>query len=149
MASKNDSPTDALDLVTSLYRTTNAFVRELDRRLLLETDITFVQALTLLAIGSFDRPQPRLVAEFLSQQSQTVTGVLDRLERAGYIKRVRDLDDRRAVRLELTLTGKALLAATGERLRQHVTDLLSAADKATRNRLATDLEDLESSIRRA
>jgi len=136
-----------LDLVTNLYRTTNAFVRELDRRLVQEHDVTFVQAVTLLAIGSFDRPQPRLVADFLSQQSQTVTGVLDRLERAGHVQRVRDLEDRRAVRLELTDSGKALVQAIDERLRTHVADLLSDVDNSTRGRLRTDLESLESSIK--
>ena len=137
----------ALDLVTNLYRTTNAFVRELDRRLVQEHDVTFVQAVTLLAIGSFDRPQPRLVAEFLSQQSQTVTGVLDRLEKAGHVQRVRDLEDRRAVRLELTASGRALVQAIDDRLRSHVADLLSDVDSSTRGRLQTDLESLESSIR--
>jgi len=136
-----------LDLVTNLYRTTNAFVRELDRRLAHEHDVTFVQAVTLLAIGSFDRPQPRLVADFLSQQSQTVTGVLDRLERAGHVQRVRDMEDRRAVRLELTDSGKALVRAIDERLRTHVADLLSDVDNNTRGRLRTDLESLESSIK--
>ena len=95
-----------LALVTGLYRATNAAVRELDQRLMRDQGITFVQAVTLLAISSFDRPQPHLVADYLSQQSQTVTGVLDRLERAGHITRQRDMGDRRAVRLELTDSGR-------------------------------------------
>ncbi len=136
-----------LDLVTNLYRTANAFVRELDRRLVQDHDVTFVQAVTLLAIGSFDRPQPRLVADFLSQQSQTVTGVLDRLERAGHVQRVRDLEDRRAVRLELTDSGQELVKAIEQRLRSHVSDLLSDVDHSTRGRLQTDLVSLESAIR--
>lgn len=103
--------TRELDLVASLYRTTNAFVRELDRRLVQEDDVTFIQAITLLAIDSFDCPQPRLVADFLSQQSQTVTGVLDRLERAGHVQRLRDMEDRRAVRLQLTDSGKRIARA--------------------------------------
>ena len=74
-----------LELVTGLYRTTKTVVRELDQRLTREHDVTFVQAVTLLAIESFEQPQPHLVAQYLSQQSQTVTGVLDRIERAGLI----------------------------------------------------------------
>ena len=109
-----ESTTLDLDLVTGLYRTTNAAVRELDQRLGKEHDITFIQAVTLLAIDSFDRPQPHLVADYLSQQSQTVTGVLDRLERAGHVTRRRDLGDRRAVRLELTASGHALVRDMSE-----------------------------------
>ena len=115
-----------LHLVTTIYRATNAIVRELDRRLLRDYDVTFVQALTLLAIQSFDQPQPRLVAEFLSQQSQTVTGVLDRLERAGHIRRSRDLADRRGVRLELTGTGSRLAAALRERLSGYMAELFQS-----------------------
>ncbi|MGH2632376.1 MAG: hypothetical protein ACRDG3_03100, partial [Tepidiformaceae bacterium] len=79
-----------LALVTGLYRTTNATVRELDQRLSREFDITFIQAVTLLAIVSFESPQPHLVADLLSQHSQRVTGVLVRLERAGHVERKRD-----------------------------------------------------------
>jgi len=138
-----------LDLIAIIYRTTNAVVRELDRRLVQDHDVTFIQAVTLIAIGSFDRPQPRLVADFLSQQSQTVTGVLDRLERAGHVERVRDLQDRRAVRLELTPSGKRLAQTLDERLRSHVADLLSGVPDNIRARLRADLEALDSSVRGA
>ncbi len=147
MVTTSIGATHELDLVASLYRTTNAFVRELDRRLVQEHDVTFIQAVTLLAIGSFDRPQPRLVADFLSQQSQTVTGVLDRLERAGHVHRLRDMEDRRAVRLELTDSGRRIVQAIEGRLQRHVSDLLSGIDEATRARLRSDLEALESSVK--
>lgn len=136
-----------LALVTGLYRTTNAIVRELDQRLGRDHNVTFIQAVTLLAVDSFDRPQPHLVADYLSQQSQTVTGVLDRLERAGHITRRRDLDDRRAVRLELTPTGQELVGGIKITLQQHVTDVVGALDPVTRNRLGDDLEALERSVR--
>ncbi|MEO8539229.1 MAG: MarR family transcriptional regulator [bacterium] len=138
-----------LALVTGLYRTTNAAVRELDQRLSRDHDVTFIQAVTLLAIRSFDRPQPHLVADYLSQQSQTVTGVLDRLERAGHIARQRDLGDRRAVRLELTDSGRTLVEAMSESLKQHVFDVLKGVDSSRRKSLQTDLDNLELSIRAA
>ncbi|HEX6030521.1 MAG TPA: MarR family transcriptional regulator [Tepidiformaceae bacterium] len=136
-----------LALVTALYRTTNAIVRELDQRLGREHDITFIQAVTLLAVDSFDRPQPHLVADYLSQQSQTVTGVLDRLERAGHIARRRDLEDRRAVRLELTPSGERLVRAISSDLRRHVGSILGNLDQSVRTRLDKDLEELEHSVR--
>jgi MarR family transcriptional regulator, organic hydroperoxide resistance regulator len=43
--------------------------------------------------------------------SATLTGVLDRLERAGFLARKADLDDRRINRLELTADGLALMPA--------------------------------------
>ncbi len=124
-----DASVSDLALVTGLYRTTNAAVRELDQRLGKEHDITFIQAVTLLAIDSFDRPQPHLVADYLSQQSQTVTGVLDRLERAGHVTRRRDLGDRRAVRLELTDSGRQLVDEMSGTLRKHVEEVLERAQR--------------------
>lgn len=138
-----------LALVTGLYRTTNAAVRELDQRLTRDHDITFIQAVTLLAIDSFDRPQPHLVADYLSQQSQTVTGVLDRLERAGHVARRRDLGDRRAVRLELTDSGKQLVNDMAASLKSHVCEVLKGFDSNKRQSLQRDLDGLEVSIKAA
>jgi DNA-binding MarR family transcriptional regulator len=146
MSSMQAVDTD-LALVTALYRTTNAIVRELDQRLGREHDVTFIQAVTLLAVDSFDRPQPHLVADYLSQQSQTVTGVLDRLERAGHIARRRDLEDRRAVRLELTPSGERLVRAISGELRKHVSAIFGNLDGGVRRRLDEDLEELERSVR--
>ena len=136
-----------LSLVTALYRTTNAIVRELDQRLGREHYVTFIQAVTLLAVDSFDRPQPHLVADYLSQQSQTVTGVLDRLERAGHITRRRDLEDRRAVRLELTASGERLVRSISRDLRHHVEEIFGSLDGGVRRRLDDDLDELERSVR--
>lgn len=138
-----------MTLITGLYRTTNAAVRELDQRLTRDHDVTFIQAVTLIAIDSFDRPQPHLVAEYLSQQSQTVTGVLDRLERAGHVTRRRDLGDRRAVRLELTSSGRKLVAAMEASLKRHVVDVLRGLDTGRRRTLQSELDHLETSIRMA
>lgn len=145
----NGEITSDLALVTSLYRTTNAAVRELDQRLGRDHGITFIQAVTLLAIDSFDRPQPHLVADYLSQQSQTVTGVLDRLEHAGHVSRQRDLGDRRAVRLELTDSGRRLVEAMALTLMRHIAEVLDGLNRQTRTHLRQELDELESAIKAA
>lgn len=143
----NGESASDLALVTGLYRATNAAVRELDQRLMRDHGITFVQAVTLLAISSFDRPQPHLVADHLSQQSQTVTGVLDRLERAGHVARQRDLGDRRAVRLELTDSGRTLVETVSNSLERHVHDVLRGVKSRTRANLVAELDEVEGSIK--
>lgn len=138
-----------LNLITALYRTTNAIVRELDQRLSRDHGITFIQAITLLALDSFDRPQPHLVADYLSQQSQTVTGVLDRLERAGHIGRKRDLEDRRAVRLELTASGARLVRGVRSTLEKHIAEVMSGLSSPDGSKLDSGLQALEQSVRQA
>jgi DNA-binding MarR family transcriptional regulator len=138
--------TGDLELITGLYRLTNSIVRQLDQRLGREHNVTFIQAVTLLALDSFERPQPHLVADYLSQQSQTVTGVLDRLERAGHIARRRDLDDRRAVRLELTPSGERLVTGIRQSLRDHIDDVLGNSTRQGRDMLSGALRALEPAL---
>ena len=137
---------DDLALLSGLYRATNAVVRELDTRLSRDEGVTFVQAMTLLAIDGFDRPRPRTLAEQLSQQSQTVTGVLE-LERAGFVARCRDMDDRRAVRLELTTSGAALVDRIKTALQGHLDAVVGGMDARKRAVLREQLVLLERSVK--
>ena len=137
---------DDIRLVNSLYRVTNQSVRVLDQHLMQRHGTTFVQALTLSVICSFEQPQPNLVAEVLGQQSQTITGVIDRLERAGHLLRRRDLADRRAVRIELTPSGARLASAVGETLAELGHQLVAGLDERQRARTIEDIDVLLRSL---
>lgn len=53
---------------------------------------------------------PGLLALHLALDARTASDLIGRLEQAGWMRRVRDLPDRRAARLELTPEGEATLA---------------------------------------
>ena len=53
---------------------------------------------------------PSVLALHLALDSRTVSDLVSRMEQCGWVQRVRDLPDRRAVRLELTEKGETLLA---------------------------------------
>src|SRR5712692_816494 len=75
------------------------------------TGVSLPQALALTAIET--APQPLLLsglAARLLQEAQSVTSLADRLERAGLARRVHDLPDRRAIRVELTPAGHEKVA---------------------------------------
>ena len=55
---------------------------------------------------------PSRLAHYLTQETQSVTGLIDRMEKQGWVRRVRDLPDRRAIRLELTPEGESKLDET-------------------------------------
>jgi DNA-binding MarR family transcriptional regulator len=76
-----------------------------------------------------------------------VTGVLDRLERAGHLTRQRDLEDRRAVRLQLTESGKALVKRVRKALQEHVAQVLANVSEAERLTLWHALDGLDRSAR--
>jgi len=90
---------------------------------------------------SLNRPQPPSVGEvsaLLAMDRTTVTANIKPLERRGLVKVTVDTDDRRNRRLELTASGRALLAAaapiwkrthaaTERRLKSSTPDILRAS----------------------
>ncbi len=50
--------------------------------------------------------KPSLVATLLFQETQSITGILHRIEARGWVRRLPDPNDRRAVGLELTDEGR-------------------------------------------
>jgi MarR family transcriptional regulator, transcriptional regulator for hemolysin len=88
-----------------LFRAFTATFKEIERALL-GTGITAPQVYALRFLKSGPSPMtPGRLADSLAQESQAVTGLLDRLEEQGWVYRVRDLPDRRSRRLELTDAG--------------------------------------------
>ncbi len=51
---------------------------------------------------------PKELAQILRLENSTVSGVLDRMEKKGLIKRVVDPNDRRSIRVETTPPGAAM-----------------------------------------
>lgn len=54
--------------------------------------------------------KPSLVATLLFQETQSITGILHRIETRGWVRRLPDPNDRRAVGLELTDKGREITA---------------------------------------
>jgi MarR family transcriptional regulator for hemolysin len=74
-------------------------------------DVSAAQALALVTIAQASEP-PLLsqLAQLLVQEAQSMTSLADRLERHGWVQRVPDARDRRALHLELTDAGAATAA---------------------------------------
>jgi DNA-binding MarR family transcriptional regulator len=79
-----------------------------------EAGLTPAQHQLLLAIrGHSDRRGPTIgeVADYLLLRHQSAVGLIDRADAAGLVERVRDAEDHRLVRLQLTATGTKRLEA--------------------------------------
>ena len=102
----------AADAWTHLYATQAAVLKTLDRAVL-PLGITAPQAMALAVIAESREPAtPTRIADALALETQSVTGLVDRMEARGWVQRVRDLGDRRSLRVALTPAGKAKLAET-------------------------------------
>jgi len=79
------------------------------------------------------------VARRLMVTPAVVTGLIDRLERRGYVRRVNSTDDRRRVLLALTDEGRAAAESVSSSLREEIASALSSFSP-------TELEQLDRSL---
>lgn len=93
------------DLIRKLCQAEETFSKELDK----EFHVSLPQLKCLMALDECGPMAPSQLAPFVMANSSTVTGILDRLERKGMIRRSRTSRDRRMVSISITTAGKALL----------------------------------------
>lgn len=94
---------------TLLYQTYTAIFKTMERALL-PLGVSPPQAFALAAIKLSAEPMtPGRLAGLLAQETQSLTGLVDRMEAQGWVQRIRDLPDRRTIRLALTASGEAKL----------------------------------------
>lgn len=102
----------ALAAWRQLYLTYSTIFKAVERAIA-PTGVTLPQALALQTIKNGPQPiTPSRLAHSLTQETQSVTGLIDRMEKQQWVRRVRDLPDRRAIRLELTPAGEAKIEET-------------------------------------
>ena len=73
-----------------------------------ELNLTSVQAMVLGFLTEEDQITSSELGKRTELDSATLTGILDRLEAAGYLERKSNPDDRRSIHIHLTPKGKAL-----------------------------------------
>lgn len=91
-----------------LQRATRVVARHFDDALR-ALDLTNQQFSLLMALNRPEAPNMALIAQWLAMDRTTLTANLKPLERRGLIKVTVDDSDRRARRLAITSTGRALL----------------------------------------
>ncbi len=94
-------------LCFALYSAGHTFTR-LYKPMLDPLGLTYPQFLVMIALWERDDRTVSEIGERLLLESSTLTPLLKRLEAAGLIKRTRDRDDERVVRITLTRQGTAL-----------------------------------------
>jgi DNA-binding MarR family transcriptional regulator len=83
--------------------------------------LTYTQYLAIIALWERDHQTVKQLSERLFLEPSTMTPVLKRLEAMGYVRRSRDPQDERNVRIALTEAGTAL-RMKGLGMRQAVVD---------------------------
>jgi DNA-binding MarR family transcriptional regulator len=95
-------------LCFAIYSANLAFGRAY-KPILDELGLTYTQYIALVALREEDGQTVGRLGEKLFLESNTLTPILKKLESVGYIRRRRDPDDERQVRVSLTPSGRQLL----------------------------------------
>ena len=100
-------------LCFAIYSTSHAFNR-VYKPLLDKLSLTYPQYLAMVVLWEQDDQTVGSLGDKLFLESSTLTPLLKRLEALGHIRRTRDSDDERQVRVSLTEKGRALRAKARE-----------------------------------
>jgi DNA-binding MarR family transcriptional regulator len=143
---KNDGdlPIELWQNISTIHRTA---IKRLNSRLSSDR-ITFSQWSILRALGKYGSMPMTRLSEYMLVAPANITGLVDRLERKGYVERRKNSQDRRLIIIELTRKGEETQGAIAQQFQtyvRHVFRSLSDNDRAVLLRL---LRQLRSRIER-
>ncbi|MGC9318435.1 MAG: MarR family winged helix-turn-helix transcriptional regulator [Armatimonadota bacterium] len=104
-----------------------------------ELELTLGQLECLHAISRLEAPSMSALSRELGLPASSVTGIVDRLVEAGKVRRERDSDDRRVVRVVLTAQGRRDRDRHRRLRRKRLGRLLAALDDEELKALHTAL----------
>jgi DNA-binding MarR family transcriptional regulator len=119
MSRTPDSELELWQSIRTIYRTV---LKRLNARLSKEK-ITFSQYSVLLALSRNGPMQMNKLGEHMLVAPANVTGLVDRMEKKGYVKRRRDEHDRRLYVIEPTQMGSQIFKRISSRFRQYAGSL--------------------------
>jgi DNA-binding MarR family transcriptional regulator len=131
------------DIVAAIRR----IIRAIDlqsRRLVDRHDLTGPQLAILREVARLEAPSTGSLARAAHLSQPTVTGVLNRLEKRGLVRRDRSEDDRRSVFISLTGAGAKLLAEVPSQLQDRFRDELARLQDWERHSLLASLQRIAS-----
>jgi DNA-binding MarR family transcriptional regulator len=104
-------PSEAIkldDFLCFAIYSTNLAVNRLNKPVLDELGLTYLQYMVLVTLYEHDDQTVGSLGNKLFLDSSTLTPLLKRLETMGHLTRRRDLEDERVVRISLTPQGRAV-----------------------------------------
>lgn len=105
------------DILRSLRRITRA-IDLYSRQLAARYGLTGPQLVCMRALEALGPSTPSTLARHVDLSQATMTGILDRLEQNGLVRRERNQDDRRRVTVSLTESGAGLLGRAPSALQE-------------------------------
>lgn len=131
------------DLVSAVMATADAFLRE-SKRLFRPHGLSGAQYNLLNVVAQAEEGlSQRELSDHLVVDRSNVTGLLDRMEAAGWVKRMDHPEDRRAYRVVLTAAGRELWAEVTPRYLAVVEQVTGELSEARMRGCLETLRELE------
>ncbi|MFC1945881.1 MarR family winged helix-turn-helix transcriptional regulator [Chloroflexota bacterium] len=113
-----------------LFHETHDSVVKCEENLFLKTELPRQQFLVISAIKMCQGPATAAaIANLLDRHPNSMTLIINRMEKDGLIKRVKDLKDRRAIRLVITPRGEEIFTRVSEPARNLPERIFSVLSK--------------------
>ncbi len=134
-----DSPIyQVLQLLRRCIRATDRHSKALQNRY----GLTTPQQLCLLNLGQEDSLSVSDLAKRVHLSPSTVVGIVDRLEKRGLLRRIRQSNDRRIVSVQMTEQGKALVDSAPPPIQEKLIEGLDILPQETQNTIVHSLETI-------
>ena len=138
-----NSSARATECAMNLVFTADLLVKRISN-LLKPFDLSPASGLVLSILADSDSPlQPNQIADRLIISRATVTGLIDSLERRGYVRRQPHQSDRRILLIELTDTGRQVAHAFRPIVHQHQNVWMEALNEKEQGQLIDSLQRLQ------
>lgn len=107
-------------------------IRRMHRGYIAYSHIPISQLTIMLAVSEQGITQARKLSKAMGVSAPSITGIVDRLVRTNYIKRIPDKKDRRVINLILTGKGQKEIKALRDRMRNRWKSILFELDPQDR-----------------
>ena len=127
------------EILRSLRRITRA-IDLYSRQLAAQFGLTGPQLVCLRALATMESCTPSRLAREVDLSQATITGIVDRLEGQGLVRRERDTQDRRRVSVQVTEMGQHLLGRAPSPLHSRFLERLAELPEDDRHAIRKTLE---------
>ena len=110
---------------------------------LCESQLTFPQFFVLSLLNSSQKLKMKDLADILKVTTANVTGIIERLVKAGYVKREYEPKDRRVIYVTLTFKAKDFLKKIEAKRRRILTKVFSRISEEDRKQYLKILNQIE------
>jgi DNA-binding MarR family transcriptional regulator len=133
----------ASDVADFIMFTQRSFLLDLSRELN-RGNVSYAQFFLLGYLASEQQLTMTDISRKMGHSTAAATGLVDRLEKLGYVQRLHAADDRRKVMVQITSKGQQLVQQLRDNLASNVADVMASAN----NPAAPEIDKAASFLKR-